>query len=363
MSQSKNIDYLEALRGYAVIGVVMIHCLIGMQGVLLYQAWGLGAKGVQLFFMASAFTLFLSYSRRKSERFPLRNFYIRRFFRIAPMFYIAILYYIWQNQLLSPLNPDKISLSNLFSHFIFLHGYHPEWVNKIVPGDWSIAVEFSFYALCPLLFAHIKSIRSALLFYAATLIVGQAVAIGLQQIPMVEKNNQWNNFQYWLITSQLPVFAIGILAYFSQGKPWKTVFGIVALLVASALFLGLSDRIAIQLFGGGIRSILLNNLGTCILFYLAFVLLERLHSSWLSNPVICWLGRISFSVYLTHFAVLHVLKHSGLLPGSGYPTLDYLTKFVVVLSVSSLLSWLTFHSIEEPGRRLGSRLIAKLRWN
>jgi peptidoglycan/LPS O-acetylase OafA/YrhL len=39
----------------------------------------------------SAFTLFLSHDNRKSECNPTMNFFIRRFFRLAPMLYIGIL--------------------------------------------------------------------------------------------------------------------------------------------------------------------------------------------------------------------------------------------------------------------------------
>ena len=50
------------------------------------------ARGVELFFVVSALTLCLSSAARSNrEALPTLNFYIRRFFRIAPMFYIAIM--------------------------------------------------------------------------------------------------------------------------------------------------------------------------------------------------------------------------------------------------------------------------------
>jgi hypothetical protein len=49
-----------------------------------------GQRGVALFFIVSAFTLFLNYDNRKEERHPTRNFFIQRFFRLAPMFHIAL---------------------------------------------------------------------------------------------------------------------------------------------------------------------------------------------------------------------------------------------------------------------------------
>jgi peptidoglycan/LPS O-acetylase OafA/YrhL len=46
-----------------------------------------GARGVQLFFVASAMTLLMSWNARGDGA---GAFYIRRFFRIAPMFYISV---------------------------------------------------------------------------------------------------------------------------------------------------------------------------------------------------------------------------------------------------------------------------------
>ncbi|MFL5251772.1 MAG: acyltransferase family protein, partial [Rhodopila sp.] len=55
-----------------------------------------GWYGVQLFFMASAITLMMSWhgERNRRGRADVRAFFIRRFFRIAPAYYAgALLYY------------------------------------------------------------------------------------------------------------------------------------------------------------------------------------------------------------------------------------------------------------------------------
>src|SRR5688500_14427883 len=49
-----------------------------------------GQMGCQLFAAASAYTLLLTFVRRANERHALRDFWIRRFFRIAPLYYLAI---------------------------------------------------------------------------------------------------------------------------------------------------------------------------------------------------------------------------------------------------------------------------------
>jgi len=88
------LPFIDALRGLAIFGVFIVHSSQSIDGLprWLSSLASQGARGVQLFFVISAFTLFLSLStRRKNEKRPTLNFFIRRFFRIAPLFYAALL--------------------------------------------------------------------------------------------------------------------------------------------------------------------------------------------------------------------------------------------------------------------------------
>src|SRR5207244_3532830 len=97
--------YIDALRGLAAAAVLFTHLPALFDGL----AWRvdyvarLGAHGVQLFFMVSAITLASSWdARSESELAPARAFYIRRFFRIAPMFWFAGLLYIAIGNFMTP---------------------------------------------------------------------------------------------------------------------------------------------------------------------------------------------------------------------------------------------------------------------
>lgn len=86
--------YIDALRGYAILLVMACHASqtrvqLGELGRTLLNQ---GARGVQLFFVASALTLSISWTSKNDG--PLR-FYIRRFFRIAPMFWLGIVVFVW----------------------------------------------------------------------------------------------------------------------------------------------------------------------------------------------------------------------------------------------------------------------------
>src|SRR5206468_2969412 len=127
-----------------------------------------GRYGVQLFFFASAFTIFYSYHNRfNKETNPDLKFIIRRFFRIAPLYYLAILFYYFVK------NPDvlywsggrPVGLKLVVLNILFLHGFNVYANNSVVPGGWSIAVEMVFYCLVPLLYRIIKNLNTAVIFF------------------------------------------------------------------------------------------------------------------------------------------------------------------------------------------------------
>jgi peptidoglycan/LPS O-acetylase OafA/YrhL len=86
-------DYIDTLRGLAILSVVMVHSSQNFppRSEVLIQIAAQGSRGVQLFFIASALTLFLSMDARSGDQEPrsLESFFIRRFFRIAPAFYLT----------------------------------------------------------------------------------------------------------------------------------------------------------------------------------------------------------------------------------------------------------------------------------
>ena len=108
-----------------------------------------GARGVQLFFVTSALTLSLSWVARNESA---ANFYTRRFFRIAPMFSIAIVFFLWLNGTAASIYaPEGIGVRQVLMTVLFVHGFWPDTITSVVPGGWSVADEVIFYALFPLI--------------------------------------------------------------------------------------------------------------------------------------------------------------------------------------------------------------------
>lgn len=81
--EDDKLQFVDTLRALAIIGVLLVHVSQHVDGLngWLQKGLSIGAKGVALFYMASAFTLFLSLSRRSGDkRERISAYLLRRFF-------------------------------------------------------------------------------------------------------------------------------------------------------------------------------------------------------------------------------------------------------------------------------------------
>jgi peptidoglycan/LPS O-acetylase OafA/YrhL len=205
---AKRFAYIDALRGYAILGVLLTHSALraGIEGGLP----SVGARGVQLFFIVSAITLMLSWHERNDGAGP---FFVRRAFRILPMFWLSIPLY------LSTTSDVHQTIGAAF----LLQGMRPEWIfGPTVPGGWSVSAEAVFYCFFPLLVARITSLSRALWLIAASLLISRLWrTMGLDALPTIFPNatpgELWG-FVYFSFPAQLPAFAAGMAGYFLLSK-------------------------------------------------------------------------------------------------------------------------------------------------
>ncbi len=351
----KKLDFIDSLRGWAVLGVICIHVYIWLpwHGPL---EWFLlkGNRGVQLFYLLSAFTLFNSLSIRKVEKYPLINYFIRRFFRIAPLFYLSIIYYLWQDGW-GPRywlgDVQEISSANVLATFTFTNGWNPYWINSIVPGGWSIAVEMGFYLLLPLLFKYCKNIKSATAMAIFSFILMKFLQYILLHHPLISDVNLWREFTFLYLPSQLPIFCLGIILYFL----WKNKGNLSTLSMIINYLISIGFIYLSFLWDG-------KYIAEHVLFAGAFLLmsfnLSKKKLLLLVNPLIGYLGKISFSLYLVHHAIINGLKEQHLL------TINHFSLgFLLTILGSLVLGSITFYGIERPGMALGKQIIAKIEGN
>jgi len=354
----KKIDYVDALRGLAITSVIMTHSLGDTQlPQIIRNVINSGARGVQLFFLASAFTLFLSFENRfEKEAFPIRNFFLRRFFRIAPMYYIGICYYLFQDGRGPRFwlgDAPYITNLNILSNITFLHGFNPYWITSLVPGGWSIGVEMAFYLLLPFLFSKIKHINQAFNFLTISLLLQLAFHLALKRIPLIRDHQLWEDYLFLYFPSQLPIFSLGIIMYFVvlKNESLAGITGKSLLLFSGVLLLDLAT---------GAQLIFPKHIFFGIGFLLFGVALSRYHSSIFVNPVINYIGKISFSMYIVHFAVLHWLTAGNFTHLFHSPVLNYLGCFLLLMVITGIIASIFYNLVELPCQNIGKSLIKKM---
>ena len=142
----KYFDRLDGLRAVAAGLVVASHFL--PREYLFGVEWGI--YGVTLFFVISGFLItgILNRHHKESKGKVLRAFYARRFLRIFPLFYLALVYVYF-------VNPVDLG-SDIWWHAAYLSNWFFWLEGSWVPGHpvhfWSLAVEEQFYLFWPLIF-------------------------------------------------------------------------------------------------------------------------------------------------------------------------------------------------------------------
>lgn len=357
--------FIDCLRGLAVLMVIATHLkgVIKETHPLLDVALSFGRAGVQLFFIVSAFTLYLSWINRRTESRPLVKFYTRRFFRIAPLYYFGIAlygisacykHYATTNHVTWP---EQFQFLSIASNLLMLHGFYPPGNNNIVPGGWSIGTEFLFYLLFPylmLILNRFGNVKSYLLItgYISSLIL---IHLLLQHTGFKMKIG---DFWYHSIFNQLSVFLLGIIAAISfkpytENTKWFVDVPIsLGFLLVSFLIWNSSMSVAM--------SILPLTLSGCFIF-LTFLVsrFEEFSLTIITNPL-AFIGRISFSMYIWHFIIIDLVKETVLIQAPFNAEIKFIALFLTVVIITTLVSFFSEKHIESRGIQIGKRFLLKI---
>ena len=370
---SQRIPELDGLRGVAILSVLIYHYL-EQQGPtpphsLTHYAQRLvlmGWSGVDLFFVLSGFLIGGILLDARESRSYFSTFYLRRFFRIIPIYYLWTALYILVVSLASGFllrhsNSGILPRPDFFvyAHFLFLQNIIPfpyagvagAWFSHL----WSLAVEEQFYLVSPVLI-RLLSGRSLKVFLFGVIAGAPLLRAYLRFDTAINRT---------LITALMPCradsLAIGILAAVLWRSPsargWLTshLGTLYALLGAFALSVAAlwkwspdSNTTGMQVAG----------LSCLAFFYATLLLLALAHAS---GPVaavmrmgwLCEAGRVSYCMYIIHLVVndvLHAfLRHS---PPATTNARAVLVTFAAAFTTYAA-AWLSWHVIEHPLVRRG----------
>lgn len=274
---------IHVLRGIAAMMVVFFHTGIDLDKGK-YWLGGIGAKGVELFFVISGFIMvFTTVSRPMLALTFIKN----RLLRIVPLYWLITLF-VFALAAIAPnffkaTRPDlgELFLSLTFIPFVKSNGL----VHPMLPVGWTLNYEMFFYILFTL---------GLLVPRYWVGVIGVAVLLAI--MVMLGKIFEPTSTISWFYTRPIvSLFGYGMIL----GLVWRIpritsclkYFAMLMLIVSSTLFW--CGPTGIFLPSGPIYGILAAGIVASAL------LLERCGAK-LTWPILQLLGNASYSIYLTH---------------------------------------------------------------
>lgn len=361
MEKYRRYEGLDHLRGLLALAVMFYHfsLWLGYDESLPFYVQRplklLGLYAVATFYCLSGAALYIVYRSRDLNFEYLREFLIKRSFRILPLFWVATTISLALSGFAALENDSWrifLSYSTLFS-----------WLDPsayFTPGAWSIGNEWAFYSLFPLLLVGWKFLWSRILIVAASVVASSYYAF-VYIDPSLSLSEQWPI--YIAPLNQIVLFVGGIAAGSAIVARAPSISPLAILWGASLLFLAISYSFRSQTCFYGFSRIAL--IGICIAWcYGAGCLVKK---SGKVGSVLDWLGALSYSIYLLHPIAFRVVNKAMDLLLSRYPFLkngEYWVSILVLLVsvvVTLVVSYCSYTMLEKPLVGVGKSLASRAR--
>ncbi|MCA9034573.1 MAG: acyltransferase [Planctomycetaceae bacterium] len=361
---------MDALRGLAVVGILAVHVPHDAPGGWRQNPWffpsfgmDFGHIGVPLFVMISGFCIHLATAkhRRNSGDWHVRwcEFWTRRIYRLYPPYIAAIVFSLC----MAATSHDRysmvedFSLKDLFAHLLLIHNLTDNYSLGLGNGVfWSLGMEEQLYGLYFLLLVALRT------FNYPTAVVLPLLASLLWRLYSPGFTDNSDAFAFWPF-SYWAFWILGAIAadHFIENiklPEWCTSiqWSIFCLTCGICLSSHTVDQITraritsdvriewLKLNSSGLSA--LSELGFCFgFFFLLNFLIKREQTE---QTQLCFfglptMGRLSYSIYLTHFPVMHSLEY--LLP--IYPTtLGWLLRIVSYTGISLIVGVVFYCTVE-----------------
>ncbi|MCZ8284275.1 MAG: acyltransferase, partial [Bacteroidia bacterium] len=270
----RQVNIIDSLRAFAAISVCLFHFICTTVGLeypaAMSAVFAYGQNGVLVFFVISGFIIPWSMYYKKYRLGSVFKFMAKRLIRLEPPYLASILLiliiaFVKNRFHIGVEATEAITPARIGLHFGYLINFFPEykWLNNVY---WTLAIEFQYYLIMSFLylfFVH-KSLWLRILAYL--LCFGMAWFV---------PDTSANHFPAYA-----PLFLFGICVFqYKANLVGMLECGIVmvacfiynyaAVSSASACF-GLATALVILFFSGA------------------------------KVPVLDWLGKMSYSIYLIH---------------------------------------------------------------
>lgn len=334
---------LDVLRSISIWMVLLQHLGADVPGL---SPLRIGGVGVEIFFVLSGFLiggiLFKEISKGNSLIVTLKSFWLRRWFRILPLYYAALLFKF--------VFIDSSIGSNIIYYIFFLQNNF--YGIKFMSVSWSLVIEEWFYLFAPLFLYFVirilkTNVITAILFFIAFVIITRTAYVYYNNVPFVGVNG---NFPFRFDSLFLGV----LLSYINMNRIelFNKLATIKIFLVGLILFFGY--LIVFRYFSSTLNAIdehyFFRTVGFFVLAFSIMLIVpffskinfindnptkKFIYSFFTTTSI------ITYAMYLSHPFINSLLSahFSQLLP---------ITKIIVSLSSTYLVSWIIYTYFERP---------------
>lgn len=346
------LGYIHSLDGLRAVSILLV--LVGHTGVSDSIP---GGFGVTVFFFLSGFliTTLLQQEYLRDGSISMPRFYARRVIRLMPPLLLTILASILL--VLTGLAQGQLDAMTLFSQIFFIFNYYSVYGEPLgIDGLgvlWSLSVEEHFYFVWPTIFVLLMSRRLRLAH-----IFGMLLAFLAWRYVRVYgfEDSEWTI--YILTDTRFDSLLFGCLlailqTRYPEGMRLRTEW-MYTILGLSVMLLLLTFIIRDAVFRSTLRYSL-QGLALMPIFHFAVTVPKALVFQPLNWAPMRRLGVWSYSVYLVHFVIIHVMQ------AHGFDPQNRLLFALFVLLLSCLWAALVYELAEKPLHKLRRRLSAPLR--
>lgn len=307
---------LNALRFLAAFFVVLSHgnialIKLGISKVTNRAFLNRGGDAVEFFFTLSGFliTWLLIGEIQKAGSVSVKKFYLRRVFRIWPLyFFLVALGFVLLGVVYPRLYGQSFLAFNGWKGLLLYLCFMPNYMSAnfavgILNPLWSIGVEEQFYLFWA---PFVKYVHKYLLQGIVVFLFLSTIAYGIVYYRLLSLPKTWNSF---FLTQKFYAMAIGslfgYLLYFGRAAYDRS-------LLARKWFqaIVLICLVWHYVFSSRVETGLPGRVGLCVLYGLLILNVSSVSRKLirLESPMLSYLGTISYGIYMYHMLVDYLLR-------------------------------------------------------
>lgn len=340
----KYFPVLDSMRAISILLVISTHMSdnLSSDGVWSFLS---GYTGVTVFFVLSGF-LITMLSLREEEKdgsISIAAFYVRRFFRIVPLYFFALA--------LVCLVVFNFGPTDMRNRLIAAIPYYLTWFNEFSPPaafgqSWSLGIEEKFYIIWPFLgFVVLRRFPSQRLFVSVSILIFFESLHLSGLAPLME------HYRSIMVGCVMAICLhhkeiFRLIKSSGSGTPIFSYISLLFFIIMQFAYKPYEQIISI-IYPYGVGVVLTG-----------FVLSNDDKIKWLKFRPLTLIGERSYGIYLIHFLCIYAAEKL-FMTGTGNLLISFMSMITAIL-ISVFFAEILFHIIEKPMIKIGRNFSANI---